>query len=105
MPSLCRYSLALLLSFAHPILVAETAPSNSFGLGRLVDVGEIAVWDRDVRPDGQGLPEGRGSVQQGAQTYRQKCAACHGENGVEGPFDVLVGRLPDDAREGEQGAL
>jgi cytochrome c len=94
---LFRYSFVLLLIFAKPVPAAETDPQEPLGLGRAVDAREIAAWDRDVRPDGKGLPGGRGSVQEGAQSYRQKCASCHGENGVEGPFDVLVGRLPDDA--------
>ena len=91
-----RYSFIIFMAIAN-LALAETAPSEPFGLGRPVSPGEIATWDIDVRPDGRGLPAGMGSVQQGAQTYAQKCAFCHGENGVEGPFDVLVGRLPNDA--------
>ena len=97
MPTFFRYSFALLLVFAHPFIAAGADQPDSFGLGRPVDAAEIAAWDIDVRPDGRGLPEGRGSVAQGAQTFAQKCAFCHGENGVEGPFDVLVGRISDDA--------
>jgi len=97
MHAIFRYSLTLLLSFAHPAYTAEPDQPDSFDLGRPVDAEEIATWDIDVRPDGRGLPAGKGSVQQGAQIFGQKCAFCHGENGVEGPFDVLVGRLPDDA--------
>jgi cytochrome c len=97
MHTIFRYSFALLLSFAHPAYTAESDRPDSFGLGRPVDADEIAAWDIDVRPDGRGLPAGKGTVQQGAQIFSQKCAFCHGENGVEGPFDVLVGRLPDDA--------
>ncbi len=97
MPTIFRYSFALLLNFAHPFIAAGADQPGSFGLGRPVDAAEIAAWDIDVRPDGRGLPEGRGSVAQGAQTFGQKCAFCHGENGEEGPFDVLVGRISDDA--------
>jgi cytochrome c len=97
MPTIFRYSFVLLLNFAHPFIAAGADQPDSFGLGRPVDAAEIAAWDIDVRPDGRGLPEGRGSVAQGAQTFGQKCAFCHGENGVEGPFDVLVGRISDDA--------
>jgi cytochrome c len=97
MPAIFRYCFALSLSFTHPVHATETDQPDSFGLGRPVDAGEISAWDIDVRPDGRGLPEGKGSAQQGAQIFGQKCALCHGENGVEGPFDVLVGRLPDDA--------
>jgi len=42
---------------------------------------EIAGWDTDVRPDGKGLPEGKGSVAFGEEVYLAKCAVCHGEFG------------------------
>ena len=47
-------------------------------------------------PDGTGLPPGQGTVEQGRAVYARRCAACHGPTGVEGPFDVLVGRLEND---------
>lgn len=67
-----------------------------FGLGRLATPDEIRDWDVSVLPDGEGLPPGGGSAVQGAETYAQKCAACHGRTGVEGPFEPLVGRQPRD---------
>lgn len=69
----------------------------SFGLGRPAAADEIAAWDTDVRPDGTGLPPGRGSVTEGEAIYRQRCAACHGATGIEGPNDRLVGREPSDS--------
>ena len=36
-------------------------------------------------------------VGEGEAVYRVKCIACHGPTGIEGPFNRLVGRLPDDA--------
>jgi cytochrome c len=65
-----------------------------FGFGRPATEEEIQAWDIDVRPDGLGLPAGRGTVAQGAAIYAAKCAACHGEGGHNGPFDRLVGREP-----------
>ena len=44
-----------------------------------------------MRADGQGLPEGRGSVQDGDKLYAETCAACHGEKGEGKPADQLVG--------------
>jgi len=96
MPRVLHRSLAFFLVVASSVIFAETDPQHSFGLGRSVSADEISAWDIDVRPDGQGLPTGAGSVQQGAEIYAQKCAFCHGVSGTEGPFDVLVGRLPDD---------
>jgi mono/diheme cytochrome c family protein len=70
---------------------------SSFGFGQPATDEQIRAWDTDVRPDGQGLPAGRGTVAQGASIYAAKCAACHGERGRDGPFDTLVGRVPRDA--------
>ena len=97
MPVITLLGLALLLLCTNLSLAAEADSGDSFGLGRPVTAEEIAAWDIDVRPDGRGLPAGSGSVQQGSQIYMQKCASCHGKSGNEGPFDVLVGRLPGDA--------
>src|SRR5437660_1628966 len=79
-------------SHDHP-QVGAAAPVT-FGFGRPATADEIAVWDLDVRPDGAGLPPGRGTASQGSAVYARKCAACHGATGIEGPFDRLVGREP-----------
>jgi cytochrome c len=34
-----------------------------------------------VRPDGAGLPKGKGTVAQGEEIFQTQCAACHGEFG------------------------
>lgn len=67
--------------------------SANFGFGRPATAEEIEAWDRDVMPDGHGLPEGAGTVAEGAAVYALKCAHCHGPNG-EGvpPYVKLVGR-------------
>lgn len=62
-----------------------------YGFGRSATEGEIRAWDIDIDPTGAGLPPGQGTVQQGAATYANKCAACHGPTGTEGPKDRLVG--------------
>jgi mono/diheme cytochrome c family protein len=65
-----------------------------FGFGTPADEGRIAAWDIDVRPDGVGLREGSGTVDEGAAVYLTRCAACHGLTGVEGPNNRLVGTDP-----------
>lgn len=62
-----------------------------YGVGRPAGEEEIRAWNMDVSPTGEGLPPGRGTVKQGARIYAEKCAACHGPTGVEGPKDKLVG--------------
>lgn len=65
-----------------------------FGFGRAATPAEITAWDIAVRPDGRGLPPSQGTARQGAALYAERCAACHGASGREGPFDQLVGREP-----------
>ncbi len=82
-------SVALLLvaGAAFPAGKAE----GRYGLGRSIAEADVASWNIDVRPDGAGLPPGRGTVAQGKEVYLAKCSACHGENGEGSPMDRLVG--------------
>ena len=65
---------------------------TSLGIGRAATPEEIAGWDIDVRPDGQGLPPGKGTVKQGEPLYMERCAACHGEFGESaGRWPILMG--------------
>jgi cytochrome c len=62
--------------------VGAAAPdAPNYGFGRPATTGELAAADIDVRPDGAGLPPGRGSVAEGEALYATACAACHGEHG------------------------
>ncbi|MBT1685011.1 c-type cytochrome [Dawidia soli] len=79
----------------------EAWPATS-GLGRVATAAEIARLDIDVRPDGQGLPNGSGTVPKGRRLYQQKCARCHGRTGVEGPYNVLVSIQGDTTRKNKQ---
>ena len=71
---------------------APIALPAKLGVGREATTAEVAGWDIDVRPDGQGLPQGKGTVAQGEAIYQAQCAACHGEFG-EGKdrWPVLAG--------------
>ncbi|MEX0408402.1 c-type cytochrome [Aquibium sp. LZ166] len=75
----------------------QRSAGTVFHLGRAATPDEIAAWDIDVRPDGKGLPEGRGTVMQGEGIYTERCAACHGD------FGEGIGRWPVLA--GGQGSL
>jgi mono/diheme cytochrome c family protein len=88
--------LAQVPSAAQPAKSSPAAPPR-FGIGRPATPEEIAAWDIDVGPDGVGLPPGRGTAADGAPIFAARCASCHGKTGKEGPNDVLVGRLPNDA--------
>jgi mono/diheme cytochrome c family protein len=67
------------------------AEEPRYGLGKPATEADIKAWEIDIAPNGAGLPQGRGTVQQGATLYAAKCATCHGPTGTEGPKDPLVG--------------
>ena len=69
---------------------------DRFGFGNQASADRVALWDIDVKPDGEGLPPGSGSVSEGEQVYQATCVACHGPTGIEGPNDRLVGTEPWD---------
>lgn len=77
----------LLLALAGPTV----AQVNKYNLGHKATPAEIAGWDIDVRPDGAGLPEGQGSVAQGADVYDTNCAVCHGTFGESNEYIPLTG--------------
>ena len=69
-------------------------PEGGFGIGRLALREEVAAWDTDVRPDGVGLPEGRGDVFTGEEIFLEKCASCHGDFAEgTGRWPVLAGGI------------
>jgi len=73
-------------------LLAGPVAAEEFGLGREALPEEIAAWDIDVRPDGQGLPEGSGTAEEGEVIYVERCAVCHGDFGeARGRWPVLAG--------------
>lgn len=57
---------------------------NDVKFGRTATPNEIKAWDIDVMPDGTGLPEGEGSVEDGDELYEAKCSSCHFDFGVGG---------------------
>jgi len=71
--------------------LADTGP-ETFGFGSPASAQDIKKWDIDIMPDGRGLPKGQGAAMEGKAIYLAKCAACHGNNGDEGPYDVLVSK-------------
>jgi len=62
--------------------VDEAAHTTPFHKGKPATANEIKAWDIDVMPDGTGLPEGEGSVEEGDELYEEKCSQCHGDFGA-----------------------
>ena len=71
-------------------LIAAAAPLH-YGFGKPATAREIAGWNIDVRPDGTGLPVGRGSVAEGQAIYDEKCASCHGTFGESNSYLQIAG--------------
>lgn len=76
------------------VRAADAMPARQ-ELGRVASPEEIAAWDIDVNPKGEGLPPGSGTHASGAAVYAARCATCHGTKG-EGlpPNPRLIGREP-----------
>ena len=84
-------SAALVLAGA-PAFAEQPRPAGTYGIGRAPTPAEIEGWAIAVRPDGQGLPAGKGSVNEGDEVYADQCAACHGTFGEgEGRYHKLAG--------------
>lgn len=63
------------------LAIGQGAVAQNFNLGRPANTEEISAWDKDIRPDGLGLPAGQGSVLDGEEVFVEKCAMCHGDFG------------------------
>ena len=59
----------------------NTQTQAGFTNGRKPTQNEIDAWNKDVMPDGTGLPEGSGSVEEGEELYEAQCVMCHGDFG------------------------
>ena len=88
---------ALSLAWA---IAAPSALAEGPHLGKPISPSDLKAWDIFVLPDGTGLPPGSGTAAQGAPIYKQKCAACHGENGEGGIAGQLIGGPPHATLDG-----
>lgn len=85
-------AIAAAATIAFAVAPALSQGKKKSGLGRVALPEEIAAWDTDVRPDGAGLPPGKGSVKEGEALFQEQCAVCHGEFGEgAGRWPVLAG--------------
>ncbi|TKI70817.1 c-type cytochrome [Sulfurimonas crateris] len=71
-------------------------PTTGVNFGRAPTPNELKAWDADIMPDGTGLPEGSGTVEEGEVLYDRDCAVCHGEFGAGGKgYPTLTGGSMD----------
>ncbi len=67
-----------------PYMVSPQHMGMKINNGRIPTPNELKAWDKDVMPDGTGLPEGEGSVEEGEELYEAQCVMCHGDFGSGG---------------------
>lgn len=71
-----------------------TADTDYQKLGQsAAQLSSQAHWNLTITPDGKNLPEGSGTIEQGAKLFALKCAACHGPAGIGGSAEPLVGEV------------
>ncbi len=92
MQSLKRTATAA-LALCASLSVAGGALAGNYGTP--VTEADVAAWDIDIStPTGEGLPEGQGTVAEGAKIFAEKCVACHGENAAGGDmYGSMVGGI------------
>ena len=78
----------LLGSLISPLVAANESVTQ---LGMALSESEINKYSITIFPNGENLPIGQGSVQQGEVLYRSQCMMCHGKEGIEGPAARLAG--------------
>lgn len=71
--------------------INEETLKGGYAYGKKATENEIKAWDIDVMPDGTGLPEGKGTVEEGDELYEAKCVSCHGDFGSgSGSYPALA---------------
>jgi len=79
----------------------NTQSTKGVSFGRTATPNEIKAWDIDALPDGTGLPEGEGSVEDGDELFEAQCAVCHGDFGGGGKgYPQLTGGNQDKDKNG-----
>jgi cytochrome c len=82
-----RSVLVLWLVGAVPL----AAQSPNYGVGRPATLEEIRALGSAIAPDGEGLPDGSGTVAAGREVFAAQCSRCHGPNGEGNVGPTLVG--------------
>ena len=84
--------MVILFIFNYSVFAQQTNDNNvSIHLGKPLLKNEIAPFDITIFPNGKNLPTGSGSVTEGKALYKNRCAMCHGKQGIEGPAARLAG--------------
>jgi mono/diheme cytochrome c family protein len=84
-----KSSLIALAIFA--VCVSLSAQTNGLGVGRPATAEEIRDISTAIAPNGDGLPEGSGTVAAGREVFTAQCARCHGAKAQGDIGPTLVG--------------
>jgi len=72
--------------------INENVDKVKINNGRTPTANELKAWDTDIMPDGTGLPDGKGLVEDGDELFESLCAVCHGDFGAGGVgYPTLTG--------------
>jgi S-disulfanyl-L-cysteine oxidoreductase SoxD len=83
---------AVAFCIAVSLTASDGARAQKIGIGRELTAAELKGWDIAVRPDGHGLPPGKGTAAKGEDIFQAQCASCHGEFGEgKDKWPVLAG--------------
>lgn len=82
---------AVLLMLITLTILAAEAQLTTYGVGRVPTPEEIGAWNLTIPPDGEGLPMGSGTAVLGNLIYTERCASCHGDEGKDPKYYILVG--------------
>jgi S-disulfanyl-L-cysteine oxidoreductase SoxD len=84
--SKCAALLAALAVLGMPNCAGAQGYPARFDFGGPASAEDIAKVAIAIRPDGEGLPAGKGDYATGKKVYETSCTACHGEDlqGVAG---------------------
>ena len=74
-----KFSVIALLVLAAAVDGGFQYP-DKYELGMTVEPDRLQSILTAIPPDGEGLPEGSGTFEQGMAIYATKCAACHGQD-------------------------
>lgn len=76
---------------ASALAACALAQGAKHGVGRAPTAQEIRALGSTIGPDGRGLPEGRGTANQGREIFAAKCVRCHREKAEGNIGPILVG--------------
>ena len=83
-----------LFSILLIITTSSYAESSHQSLGKNAEqLSPQSQWNLSISPDGENLPVGSGTAEQGKKLFALKCAVCHGPEGIGASAEPLMGEV------------